>query len=339
MNKQLFALLVFLMAIMMIVPVFAEDDTTDADIVETQEAVECEEGTIGIEDALGVVCVPEGVENVVALEWSYIENLLAVGVQPVGAADIEGYNAWVKIPLELSEDVVEVGARQAPNLELIMSLEPDLIIVALGRLGDSYEALSAIAPVLVFDAYPVDTTHYEEMIETFNAIATAVGHEAEAEIVLEELADYVLEIQELLEEEGRGGETFILAQTYPTGDVATFRLFTSNALGVEVLQQIGLENLWTDEPQQYGFTTVDFEAFVDIEDTNFFYIAQEEFNDALTASPLWEALPFVQSDRAYWLGGDVWLFGGPLSMEVLIDTILEAMDISPIVEEEAEEAS
>jgi ABC-type Fe3+-hydroxamate transport system substrate-binding protein len=325
-------LITFLAVLMLTLPVFA-DAAADANLTEEVALIvpDCDEGTIVVEDALGFVCVPEGVENVVALEWTYVENLLALGIQPIAVADIEGYNAWVNIALELSEDVIDVGTRQAPNLELIMSLEPDLIIAATGRLGENYEALSAIAPVLAFDAYPLDITHYEEMIQTFNAIATATEREAEAEAVLEEMEAYFVEIQELLDENERLGEPFILAQTYATGDAATFRLFTSNALGVEILQQIGFENVWTDDPQPYGFTTVDFEAFVDIEDVNFFYIAQEDFNEVLIASPLWEALPFVASERAYWLGGDVWLFGGPLSMAVLIDTILEAMDI--VVEE------
>jgi iron complex transport system substrate-binding protein len=96
---------------------------------------------------------------------------------------------------------------------------------------------------------------------------------------------------------------------------------------VQVLEQIGLENAWGDAAQPFGFTTVDFEAFVAIGDTNFFYVAQDEYQAMLADLPLWNGLPFVQSGRAYWLGGDAWLFGGPLSMQVVVDSVLTAMGI------------
>ena len=54
---------------------------------------------------------------------------LAVGVQPVGMADIQEYHNWVNIDAELSAmTLYDVGGRQEPNLEAIAALEPDLII-------------------------------------------------------------------------------------------------------------------------------------------------------------------------------------------------------------------
>ena len=50
-------------------------------------------------------------------------------------------------------------------------------------------------------------------------------------------------------------------------------------------------------------------------------------NDFFAKSSLWSKLAFVKSQRAYWMGGDVWLFGGPLSAEVLTDTVLTAMQV------------
>lgn len=42
---------------------------------------------------MGESCVPAEVERVVAREWTYAEDLLALGVQPVGVADIAGYES------------------------------------------------------------------------------------------------------------------------------------------------------------------------------------------------------------------------------------------------------
>lgn len=290
-------------------------------------ATTCGPGLRLISHTMGETCVPGNAERVVALEWTYAENLLALGLQPAGVADIAGYNDWLQIPLTLDTSVADVGTRQEPNLEAIAALEPDLILAVSFRAGQNYELLSAIAPTLVFDPYPTDMTHYEEMIATFNIIAQATGREAEAEGVLQAMRDTFAAANDALNDAGRAGETFILAQTFASGDTPTFRLFTDNALAVQTLEQIGLVNAWDDAPQQFGFTTVDFEAFANIGDTNFFYVAQDDYHPTLTGSPLWDGLPFVQSGRAYWLGGDVWLFGGPLSMQVVVDTVLTAMGI------------
>jgi ABC-type Fe3+-hydroxamate transport system substrate-binding protein len=297
----------------------------------------CEAGFLPIEDALGTVCVSEAPQRIVALEWTYVEDLLALGIQPVGVADIEGYGNWVKVPIALDESVTDVGTRQEPNLELIAQLEPDLIITASFRSAENYDELTAIAPVLAFDPYPVDgSSHYDEMLNTFRTIATAVNHEAEGEAVLSEMEAHFALAQTALEEAGRGGESFILSQSWIDTEVPTFRLFTDNAMAVEILTQIGLDNAWDDAPQQYGFSTVGIEGFAEIGDTNFFYVAQEEDNNVLLDTPIWGALPFVQAEHAYWLGGDVWLFGGPLSASLLVDTVLNSMGVSlPEATEEA----
>ncbi len=299
-------------------------------LVTAQDAPECDAGTRLFEHALGAACVPDEVERVVALEWAYIEDVLALGVQPVGVADIEGYDNWVDIPVELDADVVNVGTRQEPNLEVIAGLEPDLILTSTFRASENFEELSAIAPTLAFNPYPdpeTDASQYDGMLTTFRTIAEALGRDEQGEQVLADLEASFSAAQAALEAAGRADETFILSQGWVSNDAATFRLFTDNAMAVQILEQIGLENAWDDAPQLYGFTEISFEGFAGVGDTNFFYVAQDDANDAFAESPLWGGLPFVQSGRDYYLGGDVWLFGGPLSAALLVETILDTMDV------------
>lgn len=292
-----------------------------------QDEVTCDEGFLALEDAVGTVCVPENSERVVTLEWAYTENVLALGVQPVGVADIEGYHAWVDISAELSEDAVDVGTRQAPNLEQIAELEPDLIITSQLRSTENYNELSAIAPTLMFNSYPEEGTQFEEMTTTFRTIATALNREAEGEAVLDDMAQYFEDASVALADAGYADSGFILSQAYIQNEAAVFRLFTDNAMAVEIFEQIGLSNDWEDAPQQYGFSTIGIEGFAEVEDTLFFYIAQEESRDFFSDSAIWNTLPFVQNEHAYWMGGQAWLFGGPLSAITLVDTTLEALGV------------
>jgi ferric hydroxamate transport system substrate-binding protein len=309
-------------------------------MVQAQEA-KCSAGFRLIEHVGGKTCVSENPQRVVALEWTYVEDVLALGVQPVGIADIEGYKAWVKIPVELADNVVDIGDRAEPNLEVITALNPDLIIGVGFRTAQNYDELSAIAPTLIFNPYPEDLTvsQYDEMTITFTTLATALNRESEGEAVLKQMTDYFEAAASALEEAGHGGETFILSQGWNTDNLATFRLFTDNAMAVQILQRIGLENAWDDAPQLYGFTEIGIEGFAELNDKdfNFFYVAQDADNDIFADSPLWGGLNFVRNERAYWLGGDAWLFGGPLSAQVLVDGVLQSMGVElPVIEATAE---
>ncbi len=289
---------------------------------------------ITVNHALGETAISGIPQRVVTLEWSYTEDLLALGVQPVGVADIAGYNSWVKIPIALADDVVDVGTRQEPNLETLTALSPDLIIAPSFRIAESYAQLSAIAPTIAFDAYPTDeaTTQFAAMQVTFMTMAEVLGREAEGEAVLAAMNEHFATARAQLDVAGMVGEPFVLAQAFGQ-DTVSIRLFTDNAMAVEIIEQIGLENRWEDaEFQLYGFTTVGMETLPDLGDVNFFYVVQDDNNvfQREAILPLWESIEFVKNDNAYPLGGDTWLFGGPLSAEVLVDIVVEALTGEPV---------
>jgi iron complex transport system substrate-binding protein len=297
------------------------------------------QNTKTIHHALGESTISSVPQRIVALEWTYVEGLLALGIQPIGVADIAGYNDWVKVPIALDPGMVDVGERGEPNLETLTGLKPDLIITAAFRSAENYEQLNAIAPTIAFDSYPTDEsiTQYEEMRQTFLTIADLVGRTAEGEVVLAQMEAKFAAARSQLAAAGRLGESFVLAQAFG-GDTVQIRLFTDNAMATEIVTQLGLKNGWSDEAfQQYGFTTVSIETLPELGDLNFFYVVQDD-NNVFTRSaiaPLWNKLPFVQNGNAYPLGGDTWLFGGPLSAELLVDKVMEALTGEAVTVESA----
>lgn len=278
-----------------------------------------------IEHVLGTTTITGVPERVVALEWLYAEDVLALGIQPVGIADIENMNKWVNIPVEIGADVMDVGSRQEPNLELIASLKPDLIIGLKGNLEANYAAFESIAPTLVFDPYPAEGNgdQYEEMISTFNTIADVLGKQEEAAKVLESLDQTYADAKAKLDAAGMTERPFTLAMGYSNQNAVTFRISTNNSLAVKILENIGLQNAY--EPKQfevYGFTTADVEALPPLQDSNFLHIIQESDNvidNQLKDNPVWNGLSFVKENRVYALGGDMWPYGGPLSAQVMAE--------------------
>lgn len=282
-----------------------------------------ESQTRTVKHVLGDTEITGEPKRIVALEWLYAEDVMALGVQPVGIADIEGMNTWVNIPVEIGSDVTDVGTRQEPNLEIVASLKPDLIIGLKSNIEANYEAFSKIAPTLVFDPYPAegDGDQYEEMISTFNTIADVLGKQDEAEKVLSDLDQSYADAKAKLESAGMTERPFALAMGYSNQNAVTFRISTDNSLAVKILEHIGLTNAF--KPTQfevYGFTTTDVEALPALQDANFLHIIQESDNvidNQLKDNPVWNGLNFVKEDRVYALGGDMWPYGGPLSAQVM----------------------
>ncbi len=305
------------------------DDATNTESEKTaEETVEA----VSIEHALGTATFEEVPEKIVALEWVYAEDLLALGVQPVGVADIEGYKAWVKVDEELSSEVVDVGTRQEPSLEAIAQLEPDLIIAPKSRHEAIKADLEKIAPTLFFDAYPTDETvsQYDEMVTTFESIAKVLRKEDAAQTVLNDLNAKYDEAKASIEQAGLTTNEFVLTQAYSSQQAPVLRVFTPNAMVSVIFEKIGLKNAHEAEQfEVYGFSTLNVEALPALEQANFFHVVQEDdnvFENQLKDNPVWQNLDFVKSDRLYPLGGDAWLFGGPLSAKTLVDRVVTVVE-------------
>ncbi|MEM8627886.1 MAG: ABC transporter substrate-binding protein, partial [Pseudomonadota bacterium] len=145
----------------------------------------------------GTTMVPDSVERIVVLEFSYIDALASVGVAPVGIADDNNRGrvipAYTKI---IGDDWVSVGTRKTPSLEIIASLAPDLIIADKNRHTAAYEALSEIAPTIVLDSLGGD---YHASVAQMAVIGEAIGKadEMNARIAAHKatMADYVAQIK------------------------------------------------------------------------------------------------------------------------------------------------
>jgi iron complex transport system substrate-binding protein len=309
----------------------AEGDVAEVAPVSTVTTIEAQpDGSLVLQHPYGETVVPAIATRIVPLEWTYVEILMALGVTPVGMADIEGYNAWVNVPLpDDGANLPDVGDRNDANLEAIAALNPDLILGTNYGVQNNYALLSEIAPTVSFDHYPTDPaiTHYDEMLHTVRLLGTLTGTSEKAEEVIAHMEQNFADNAAKIAAAGRTGEEFVLSQAYSWEGVQEARLFTPNALASKVVEKLGLTPGWEDGFQLYGFSTVSPERLPELGDVNFFYVVQNDDNIFATEAlqPLWESLPLVQAGHAYPLGGDTWLFGGPLSMELLADTVTAAL--------------
>jgi ferric hydroxamate transport system substrate-binding protein len=284
-----------------------------------------------IKHAMGeteVTGIPKGV---IALEWIYAENLLALGIQPVGVAEIEDMKEWVNLTgVALDESVVvEVGVRAEPNFETIAQLEPDLIIGHITNNGPIYEDLSRIAPTLLFDpgvSKEDSSTQLEEMRQTFMTMADLLGRHDQGMEVLERMNNTIADAARQVSESGKTGDKFVLALGYTWTDDIIMRIYTNNSIGVEVMEQMGMENAWSVERAPWGFTDATLEDFATAQDADFFYMAPANDNifEAYADNPAWSNLQFVREGRVYYLGGNS-PTGGPILTEMFAEQVAETI--------------
>ena len=105
--------------------------------------------SLTVTDSRGVEVELDGpAKRVVGTEWNVVENLVTLGVTPVGAADVEGYSAWVSgVPLD--DSVTDIGTRGEPSLDTIASLDADLIVATTDLAENVITQLEELAPVVV----------------------------------------------------------------------------------------------------------------------------------------------------------------------------------------------
>ncbi|MBD0383985.1 ABC transporter substrate-binding protein [Paenibacillus sedimenti] len=284
-----------------------------------------------IKHAMGTAEIKGTPKRIVALEWTYVEDLLAVGVQPAGVADIKGYKTWVNVQPALAADTVDVGTRQEPNLEAITGLKPDLIITASNRAKSNYESLNKIAPTIVFESYPPEGAgdQYAEMEQTFKTIADLAGKTAEADKVLKDLQKTYDDTKAKLKAANKDGAEFSLTQAFSNQNAAVLRMFTDNSMAVQILQRAGMKNVYKSSKFEiYGFATGSIESLPSVQNASFFYIVQDNdnvFDKQLKDNAVWKGLNFVKENQAYKLPGNTWPFGGPLSAKVFVELTADAM--------------
>ena len=283
-------------------------------------------GPVTVTDSRGEeIQLDEPADEVVALEWSEAEDLVALGVMPVGVAQVEDFKTWVNT-VSLDEGVADVGLRSEPSIDAIAGLQPDLIITESDRSRSQIDDLEEFAPVLVTEGSD-QSDNIGQMQTNLEMIATAVGKEDVADRLMADLDATIAEGRQAIEEAGMADTTFAAAHGWSEGGSVAIRMFGEGSLFSDLAEQLGLSNAWTGRVDEWGLTTTDVEAMTQLGDTHFMYIAPEDdvFAEALPDNPIWQALPFVEAGKVHELDGGTWAFGGPKSCEQVVDEIVGAL--------------
>jgi iron complex transport system substrate-binding protein len=292
------------------------------------ETTAAQEGPVTITDARGEEIVLDApATNVVGLEWGVIENLVSLGVMPVGVADVDGYTTWVSAA-PLDDGVTDVGLRGEPSIDALVALEPDLVIATTDLSESIIEQIEGFVPVLVVRAAAAERP-VDQMRDNIRLVAEAVGRKDEAEALVDRIDGAIADGAAALAEEGLEGGRYTMADGWVDGNSVSVRAFTSQSLVGAVAEEMGLVNAWELEGDpNYGLAVTDVEGLTNLGDVEFIYYANAAEQDpyaTLDGNPIWDGLAFVEADNVHRLPDGIWMFGGPLSVEQFIEAIVEVL--------------
>lgn len=259
-------------------------------------------------------------QRVVALEFSYADALAAIGVSPVGVADDGDPNRLIEPVRNKIGDYTSVGTRKQPNLEVISSLNPDLIIADLSRHKEIYEQLKQIAPTIVLSSLSAD---YNGIMNGFVTIADALGKKEEGQKIIDAHNTKIEELKAKIPTD----ENRTIMPAVVTAD--GFFAHSGIAYTGSLLESAGLKNAigeGGDLKQINQYNKLTLEQVVKFNPDILFLITNGEEKtivDEWENNSLWQDVNAVKNNQVYKVDRVVWGWSrGLISSETILeDTI------------------
>ncbi len=301
--------------------------TTEPAAGDAKESTEA----ITLTDASGTKVELDGpAKKVVGTEWNVVEHLVSLGVDPVGVADVKGYQAWDSA-VPLKNEPKDIGTRGEPSMDTIASLEPDLIVATSDLQPAAAEQLRKVAPVVtVKSADAADPVG--QMLKNLDLIAEATGTTERAATLKKDFDAKLAEGRKALADAGLNGAEIAFADGYVTSNQVSVRPYTSGSLVGGVNERLGLKNAWKLKGDEaYGLAATDVEGLTGLGKVRFVYIGNEgdassdPFGKELAGNSVWKSLPFVKSGDVHRLSDGIWMFGGTGSMEAYTDALVASL--------------
>ena len=264
-------------------------------------------------------------ERVVVLEWQMVEDVLTLGLEPVGVADVEGYNTWDSAE-PLDPGTQDVGKRGEPNLDAIFATDPDLVITEVYGPDDAVVAQLEEFDVPVLATLGADTEDpIAQMEETLDLIAQATGREDEAEAAMADFEAALEEGREAIEAADPETTEFAFFDAYAQGSTVAVRPFGQGSWIGEIGEELGLTNVWDGKVDPaYGLGSTDVEGIAEVDDALVFHTSTDAdtWLPQLADNRVWNNADFVEEGLLTPFPERVWTFGGPRSGEQVIDAFV-----------------
>lgn len=264
-----------------------------------------------------------GGPRVVAINWSLVQTLIALGAPPVGVANTDSYRKWVAEPA-LPDCVANIGRRLEPNLTVVSGLRPDLVVMS-SFYGALAGRLAPIAPVETLTIYTAGGDPYQRSLDVAAELAGRTGTEAALERLKQRLGDSMAALTRA--RRATGGTPRIYVMQFR--DANHVRVFGEGSLFHAVLARAGFRNAWQRSTNAWGFALAE---ITELDHTaDYLLVIDPVPADAermMANSPLWRALPATQGQVRRL--PPVWAYGGVATAIRFAELSRQALDPAPV---------
>lgn len=254
--------------------------------------------------------------EIVTLDWTLAETLLALGVMPLGVAQIDAYRNWVGN--RMPEAVTDIGLRTQPNLELLASLDPERILIS-PMYASLEPRLSRIAPVKTLSIYLAEGDTWANMLGATRELARLVDRPKAARQLIDATEDHLARLRQKLPDDI---PPLLLVQFM---DARHVRVSGAGSLHQAVLERLGLDSAWNGPTNDWGFSLVGLQELAGI-DAQLVVVEPLPVGvrGQLDDNGLWQSLLAVRQHAVLYLP-PVWGFGGLPSARRFADLLVEAL--------------
>lgn len=275
-----------------------------------------------VKHALGESKVPAHPQRVVVLDTGELDIALALGVKPVGAVIAGAETAFPEYLKGKTDGITKVGTIAEPNLEVIASLKPDLILTNTLRHEKIKDKLEQIAPTV----YGKRPNFWKENLAIY---AEALG---KAEAGTQLMAEYQNRIKEFQSKMGDKLATTKVSLVRSFPDHA--RIYLNESFSGSILVDLGLgrpasqDKKSADPATPAVFAKVTEEQIPDMDgDVILVFYYGREKGDSLAKffkNPLWAQLNAVKQNRVVEVDDGHWGLGlGPIAANLIMDDLFK----------------
>lgn len=266
-----------------------------------------------IKHAMGSTEIKAQPKRVVVLDVGELDNVVSLGVKPVGLAPTEGSP---ELPSYLKKDTgtpKNIGTINSLNLEAIAALKPDLILGSQLRAAASYDELSKIAPT-VFSIRPGFTWKQNYLLN-----ASALDKTAQAKA---NLAAYEKRAKALGDKLGAHKPTVSMVRYMPDGVI---RLYGNDSFIGTILEDIGIPRPKNQDIEdlaaEISAENID-QADADWIFTGVYGDPKATDKTKAQGNPLWKNLRAVKDGHAFDVPDETWYLGlGVTAANAVLDDL------------------
>jgi iron complex transport system substrate-binding protein len=266
---------------------------------------------------MGETCVPQNPQRVVTIFHGTLGNALSFGVKPIASSilDIQyPFPAYLKNQVD---GIEKVGSQNAPSLERILMLKPDLILVW-QNIKAIYPLLAKISPTVI-----VPWRGSSAWREHLEFIAKTLGKEQESQQAWKQYYQRVDQLKLALNNRYQDKEISVVSPSSSFG----FFIQAKNSFAGSILNDIGLHRpKLQDIDTSSGYITFSSEEKLEMIDGDILFMLaltdkDKQFSEEILNRPLGRRLKAIKQKHVYFVDGLTWNGSNLLAANAILDDL------------------